>query len=184
MLGKKDAADIKINTILGRGSDFQGDFSTNGSARIDGNVDGNVKVAGVLTVGASGAINGTVEARAAVIGGAIVGNIQALERVEMTSTARVLGDVTTKIIVIDENAVFQGKCDMNQEVPDAKRGRAASAKAVRAGRKSAKEAIEEALKEVEEEEKREALGQEEPAMAAAEATEDMKQNGTASTSGL
>lgn len=160
MLGKKDAADVKINTILGRGSDFQGDVSTNGSARVDGNVVGNVKVAGVLTVGASGVINGTVEARAAVIGGEIVGNVYSQERIELTSTARVLGDISTKVIVIDENAVFQGKCDMNQEVPDAKRSRSASAKAVRAGKKSAKEAIEEALKEVEEEEKREAMNQE------------------------
>ena len=56
--------------------------------------------------------------------------------------------------MIDEHAIFQGKIDMNQAVPD-KKGKAKAAKATRVGRKSAKAAIAEALKEVEEEEKRE-----------------------------
>lgn len=154
MLGKKENTDVKINTILGRDSDFQGDISIKGAARVDGNVDGNVKVSGTLIVGSTGRITGLVEVAAAVIGGEVLGDITASERVELTATAKVLGDVTTKIIVIDENAVFQGKCDMNQEMPDKKRGKA-SVKAARAGKKSARAAIEEALKEVAEAEKRE-----------------------------
>ena len=90
----------------------------------------------------------------------MTGNITAPEKAELTASAKVLGDIATKVIVIDEHAVFQGKIDMNQTVPDRK-GKARTAKAVRAGRKSAKAAIAEALKEVEEEEKRE--NQETPA---------------------
>ena len=64
-----------------------------------------------------------------------------------------LGDITTSVIVIDEHAVFQGKCDMNQDT-GAKKSKAGVTKAVRAGRKSAKAALAEALKEVQEEEMR------------------------------
>ena len=88
------------------------------------------------------------------IGGEVTGNITAPEKAELTASAKVLGDIATKVIVIDEHAIFQGKIDMNQTVPD-KKGKAKAAKATRAGRKSAKAAIAEALKEVEEEEKRE-----------------------------
>lgn len=156
MSGKTD---VRINTILGKESEFVGDFVTKGSARIDGSVNGNVKVSGMLIVGVAGFINGSVEAHSTIIGGEVLGNVAVEEKTELTGTARVLGDVITKVIVIDENAVFQGKCNMNQDVPDAKRRKSVVVKAARAGRKSAKAAIQEALKEVEEEERMEAMEQ-------------------------
>lgn len=153
MMGKKNT-EVKISTLIGKGCELSGDFSAKGSVRIDGKVDGNVTVTGSLLVGAGGSINGNVSAVSVLIGGEVVGNVDAPEKAELTATAKVLGDITTKVIVIDENAVFQGKIDMNQTVPDRK-SRSNTAKAVRAGRKTAKAAIAEALKEVEELESRE-----------------------------
>ena len=75
------------------------------------------------------------------------GNLNVPEKVELTSTARVIGDITTGGLVIDEKAVFQGRCDMNQ---DASKKLKPNNKAVKAMKKSAKSAIVEALKEVEE----------------------------------
>ena len=141
MLGKKNA-DTKMSTLIGAGAELTGDFTLDGSARIDGKIGGNVTVTGNLILGAGSIVTGDVQAASVLIGG------------EVTASAKVLGDIATKVIVIDEHAVFQGKIDMNQTVPDRK-GKARTAKAVRAGRKSAKAAIAEALKEVEEEEKRE-----------------------------
>ena len=157
---------IKITTMVGEKSEIHGDFSVQGSARIDGKVDGNVTVTGTLIVGAAGCIIGNVSAEAVLIGGEVQGDVQAPEKAELTATAKVLGDIATKVIVIDENAVFQGKCDMNQTEPTRKaKGRAT--KAVKAGRKSAKAAIAEALKEVAEEER--AAAAEAPATAEASA---------------
>lgn len=160
MLGKKDVANVKINSMLGKDSDFQGDFTAQGSARVDGSVNGNVKVSGTLIVGSTGRIRGNVEAQAAVIGGEVLGSVIAPEKTELTATGKVLGDVTTGVIIIDEHAVFQGRCDMNQEVPGRKKGMAFAPKSPKTGRKSAKAAIEEALKEVEEEARRESMEQE------------------------
>lgn len=154
MMGKKNT-EVKINTLLGMGTELNGDFSAQGSVRIDGKIDGNVTVTGSLILGAGGTISGNVTANAVLIGGEVLGNIQATEKAELTSTGRVLGDIATRVIVIDENAVFQGRCNMNQEIPDRKVRNAAN-KAARAGKKSAKAAIEEALKEVAEEENRQA----------------------------
>lgn len=148
MMGKNNA-EVKISTLIGKDCELTGDFNAQGSARIDGKIDGNVTVAGSLLLGAGGSINGNVSAESVLIGGEVIGSINAPEKAELTATAKVLGDIATKVIVIDEHAVFQGKCDMNQSAPDRK-SRGNAARAVRAGKKSAKAALAEALKEVEE----------------------------------
>ena len=139
---------ITITTIIGAGAECGGDFSAQGSARIDGRVNGNVKVTGTVIIGTAGSVNGNIEAQAAMIGGEVIGNVNAPTRTELTATAKVIGDISTEVIVIDEKAVFQGGCNMNQETPT-KRPKPA-ARAVRAGKRSAKAALAEALREVEE----------------------------------
>ena len=146
MSGKKN--EIRITTIIGAGAECNGDFSAEGSVRIDGTVNGSVSASGAVILGATGVVNGDVTAKSAIVGGEVIGNISAPDKVELTATAKVLGDITTNVIIIDEKAVFQGRCDMNQEIPGRKTK--PSFKAVRAGKKSAKAALAEALKEVEE----------------------------------
>lgn len=106
---------VKLTSLLGQDSLCDGDFVSPGSARIDGIVNGCVKVEGTLIVGSTGVINGDVEANAVQIGGEVYGNIYAPEHAELTSEAKVNGDLTTAVIVIDENAKFQGKVNMQVE---------------------------------------------------------------------
>ncbi|MGN1148763.1 MAG: polymer-forming cytoskeletal protein [Lachnospiraceae bacterium] len=143
-------AQAKITTIIGKDSVVDGDFQASGSVRLDGTVEGNVKVTGHLVLGATGKVHGNVEALSAMIGGEVTGSIIAPEKTELTSTARVIGDIRTDSIVIDEKAIFQGKCDMNQEE---EKGRRRPPREKRAGKKSARDALREALKEAEEEAK-------------------------------
>lgn len=150
MLGKKNK-EVKIETLLGKGSELQGNFSAPSSARIDGKVAGNVKVEGALVVGATGSISGDVIAESVLIGGEVLGNISAPEKAELTATAKVLGDIATKVIVIDENAVFQGKIDMNQEVPEQKVQKGNALKKpenTKTVKRSAKAALADVLREV------------------------------------
>lgn len=140
--------EVEITTIIGRGAECNGDFNADCSIRVDGTIHGNVTVSGTMIVGAAGCINGDVSARAVIIGGEVNGNISAPEKTELTSTARVIGDIATKVIIIDEKAVFQGRCDMNQEA-SGRRARP-NGRALKASKKSAKAAIAEALREVEE----------------------------------
>lgn len=48
MLGKKNA-DTKMSTLIGAGAELTGDFTLDGSARIDGKIGGNVTVTGNLS---------------------------------------------------------------------------------------------------------------------------------------
>ncbi len=144
MLGKKDV-NVKISTIIGRGCECDGNFSSTGSVRMDGVVNGSLTVGGTVIVGASGVVNGDITAKAAIIGGQVLGNVDAPEKIEMIASAQVFGDVSTSVLVIDEKAVFQGRCNMNKEKPAASKGKG-GVKAGRDGRKTAKAAIVEALK--------------------------------------
>ncbi len=121
MFGKKEAAVVRITSILGPGANVQGDFTAEGSARIDGIVNGKVKVTGALIVGSAGKIYGDVEAESIVIGGEIQGNVFAPLGVELTGSAKVTGDVTTKEIDLDEEAVLVGRCNVYEETSDGKR---------------------------------------------------------------
>ena len=145
MFGKKEE-EIKLTTLIGEGARLGGDFYALGSARIDGFIGGNVSVEGTLIVGVSGKISGDVTADAVIIGGEVEGNIIAPKKAELTNTAKVMGDIRTAVIVIDEHAVFQGKCSMDPAEPD-KKAAALAEKAANASKSSAKAALDEALKE-------------------------------------
>lgn len=140
-------SETAITTIIGKDSVVEGDFSSGGSVRLDGTIEGNVTVSGNLIIGATGKVHGNLDVTSVIIGGEINGNVNAALRTELTSTARLIGDIKTTLIVIDEKAIFQGRCDMNQDDVKVKRRPARESKA---GRKSAKDAIREALREAEE----------------------------------
>lgn len=92
-------------------------------------------------------ITGDINAQMVVIGGEVYGNLNVPEKVELTSTARVLGDITTNGLVIDEKAIFQGSCNMNQEAGKKPKQ---NSKAIKAGIKSSNSAVAEALRNAEE----------------------------------
>lgn len=141
-------ANAKIGTIIGKGTVIGGDFTAEKSVRMDGVIEGDVKVTGEIVIGATGRVNGNVEAAAAIIGGEVYGNVTAPERVELTPTARLIGNIKTGVVVIDEKAVFQGGCDMNQDPASGAKAKKRIARETRAGKKSAKDALQEALREV------------------------------------
>jgi len=136
--------ETQITTIIGIGAECNGDFKSDTSIRIDGVVTGNVTVANTVIVGASGVINGDINAKIVIIGGEVYGNLNVPEKVELTSTARVLGDITTSGLVIDEKAIFQGRCDMNQE---AGKKLKQNSRALRADKKTSSSAVAEVLRQ-------------------------------------
>ncbi len=147
--------EIKITTLIGKDAVMDGSFTAPGSARIDGEVKGNVTVEETLVLGTSAVIRGDVSAQTVIVGGEVNGDIQGPVRVELTSTAKVIGDIVTSSLMIDEHAIFQGGCNMNQEVPERRVKTQAFRKAARGNKRSAAAAVAAALKEVKEEQEEE-----------------------------
>ena len=83
---------------------------------VDGSVEGEITSDGVLTVGANASIQAgdknkvAVRTQSAIIHGKVVGDVVVTDRVELTSTAELLGDVTASKISIQEGAIFNGYC--------------------------------------------------------------------------
>lgn len=83
---------------------------------VDGSVQGEIESEGVLTVGVNAVIEAgsknkvAVRTRSAIIHGQVTGDVVVSDRVELTSTAELLGDVTAAKISIQEGAVFNGYC--------------------------------------------------------------------------
>ena len=147
-----DPALEQVGTIIGPGAILDGPLTTKDSTRIDGTVNGNVTISGALIVGQEGKIVGTVSAMNAYVAGEITGNVSAPQgKVEISDTGKVIGDVTCKGIIIDENAVFHGNCEMTS----IDKSSAAIAKERAVADKSSEETTEEKKDENKEENKEE-----------------------------
>lgn len=105
----------KISTIIAKGTKITGNVDMQGSLRIDGHVKGQVSSSETMTVGSSGVVEGEVRVKEAVVGGKVMGNLVATQKVELESNASILGDVKTRVFVIKEGGIFHGNCQMKAE---------------------------------------------------------------------
>ena len=107
---KKEFKPMDYEVIISQNTAINGNISINGCTRIDGVIDGTLAVDSDLFIGESGNIRATVYAKNATISGQVTGNISCKERLELTSNAKVFGDIKCTTLIIAEGAVFRGKC--------------------------------------------------------------------------
>ncbi len=110
----------KIETILGHGTQIKWELAVQGTLRVDGVLEGDVR-ADCVIVGESGRIKGNVRSRAMVVGGGVEGNITADEVVELQRNARVFGEIRAGKLSVSEGAIFDGQSRMKPE-PEADAG--------------------------------------------------------------
>ena len=99
-------------TLLGKGVDFKGIVSFDGTVRIDGRVVGEIYTTGTLIVGEHAVIEGIVSAGVVMNSGKINGIITATEKVQILKSGILVGDIRTPVIAIEEGSHFHGVCDM------------------------------------------------------------------------
>jgi cytoskeletal protein CcmA (bactofilin family) len=97
-----------INSIIGEGTRFNGEFDLNGLLRIDGDFCGTVRTKGKVLVGKNGRAECTVYAGTVVVGGIVRGNIFAEEKVVILSTGIVLGNIHSPRFIVEEGVIFNG----------------------------------------------------------------------------
>ena len=102
--------DITINTIIGNGSAISGDIKINGFVRVDGDIDGNLETDGNVIIGENARIRGNLTAKGVIIGGIILGNVNAVENVKLLSNSTVIGDIISHKVQIEDEAIFHGRC--------------------------------------------------------------------------
>ena len=111
---KKKENDVEEDhyTFLGKGVDFKGKASFDGTVRIDGRFEGEITTGDTLIIGESAMIEGSITGGVIVSSGKIKGNIIASEKVELLNNAVLIGDVRTPSFSMEEGVIFQGLCDM------------------------------------------------------------------------
>jgi cytoskeletal protein CcmA (bactofilin family) len=102
----------EINTLLGRGSEFEGKLTFEGTVRIDGKLSGEIFSDDVLVVGEGAQVHAQINVGEIIIQGTIVGNITAKRSVEIHAPGRVKGDITTPSLQIDKGVIFEGRSYM------------------------------------------------------------------------
>ncbi|MBN1155184.1 polymer-forming cytoskeletal protein [candidate division KSB1 bacterium] len=119
MLGKRSEQEVvktgNLNTIIGKGSTFEGTMKVEESLRVDGKIKGTVVTTDSIIIGKEGDIEGDVTAKNVVIGGRVKANVNATGKVVLEARAIFIGEMKTTRLVIDEGAVFDGQCSMRKE---------------------------------------------------------------------
>ena len=100
--------DISINTILGHGSAITGNIKINGFVRIDGDIDGNLETDGNIIIGENARIRGNIKAKSAIVGGIVLGNIEASQSIKVLATSAVIGDIVSHKVQVEQNAIIHG----------------------------------------------------------------------------
>lgn len=100
--------DIPNNSVIGENSVFEGRFYVSGSILIEGKFDGEIKTEDHLTVGPTGKVKTDIYARRVTVGGTLIGNITATEEVDLLANGKVLGNVATPKLNVENGVLIQG----------------------------------------------------------------------------
>jgi cytoskeletal protein CcmA (bactofilin family) len=110
--------DTRGSATIGKAVKIAGQIFSKEDLFIDGDVEGAIELLEhKLTVGPNGRVNSAVKAREVVVLGSIQGNVDAAERLEIKKDARLVGDIKTARIVIEDGAYFKGSIDIVRTEP-------------------------------------------------------------------
>ena len=102
----------EINTLLGRGSEFEGKLTFEGTVRIDGKLSGEIFSDDVLVIGEGASVSAEIDVGVLIVEGNVTGNIRAKRAVELHAPARVRGNIETPSLYVDKGVLFEGNCKM------------------------------------------------------------------------
>jgi cytoskeletal protein CcmA (bactofilin family) len=100
---------------LDGGSKISGKLLFEGPTRIDGQVDGEIVAKESLIIGESAVVTAQIKASSIIVAGKVSGDITATQRLEIRPSARVIGNLTSPILIVHEGATFEGHCAMQPE---------------------------------------------------------------------
>ena len=106
------------HNVLAHGSKVKGNISADSDFRIDGLVQGEITCSGKVVIGTKGRLEGNITCVNAEIMGDVKGNIVVSDTLSLKASCNVKGDIKTKILIIEPEAIFTGSCDMGTSVPD------------------------------------------------------------------
>lgn len=109
-------AENKNANIIGEKSTFVGKFLINGTIEINGKFEGEILKVDQIHVGKTGKVQSNIIASSAIVEGIVIGDIIANIRVMLLPTARVLGDISTPELIIQNGVILEGRCHISNNL--------------------------------------------------------------------
>jgi cytoskeletal protein CcmA (bactofilin family) len=116
MLKREDtpvaAVGSDLNALLGRGSEFDGKLTFEGTVRIDGRFTGTIVTSDTLVIGEGAQVSAEITCGTLIVHGSVTGNVKASASVELHPPARMNGNVETVALTVSKGVTFNGQCKM------------------------------------------------------------------------
>ncbi|MEZ4398515.1 MAG: polymer-forming cytoskeletal protein [Kofleriaceae bacterium] len=106
----------EINTLLGRGTSFEGKLTFEGSVRIDGKLKGEIFSDDTLIIGEGAYVEAEIDIGEIIVQGTLVGNVRAKRSIEVLAPGRVKGDLHTPSLMVEKGVLFEGRSFMESAV--------------------------------------------------------------------
>lgn len=105
-------------THVAPGTHIRGEVTGSTELLVEGVIEGEIRVDAPVMIGAEGVVQGPVSGQVVRIGGRVIGNVSAGDRVEVATSGTLEGDIQAPRIVIAEGAFFKGRVEMKNEKPE------------------------------------------------------------------
>ena len=102
----------ELNALLGRGSEFDGKLTFEGTVRIDGKFTGTIVTNDVLVVGEGAKVSAEISCGTLIVHGEVQGNVRAKTLIELHQPARVRGNLEAPALMIEKGVIFEGQSKM------------------------------------------------------------------------
>jgi cytoskeletal protein CcmA (bactofilin family) len=117
-VGRLDPESRGGSASIGKAVKIVGQIFSKEDLYVDGDIEGTVEaLEHRLTIGPHGTAKAGIKAREVVLQGTIQGNVEAAEKMEIKKDARLVGDVRTARIMIEDGAYFKGSIDIVKPEP-------------------------------------------------------------------
>jgi len=100
----------RFSAVIGGDTVCEGNISSPGSVRIDGILRGDISTSATVYIGVDGRVVGNITAIRVILMGRVDGRIDAEERIELSGTGSIYGDVVSANFVVAEGATINGSC--------------------------------------------------------------------------
>ncbi len=109
----RDIKEGRLSGFVGHGTTLTGETQFHAMLRVDGHLIGTVSSeAGTLIIGTNGQVDANILVAAAMINGTVNGDIVATEKLQLGRTARVMGNIQSPRLIVEEGAILEGSCSM------------------------------------------------------------------------
>jgi cytoskeletal protein CcmA (bactofilin family) len=114
MFEKKEGEKMEATeTVVGSDVVIKGNLKSPSNILVNGIVKGKVKTETDANIGETAKVEGSVEGKNVTIAGEIQGNVTVQESLKVEGTGKITGDISAPSLVIQQGAIFTGKCEMS-----------------------------------------------------------------------